>query len=260
MLLNNNFDGGVTGTTITTANSGFNGDAFTYVTTVNTGSLKYASVAANGLARPTAEYVLAVSTGTGTSYAACGWDGATLGGLTQFWTRFYIYFSSLVPNTGGDLNIFSGHISSSAPGVTLVVDYNSGTTPPYFLGIWNGFSSVWTSTTTPLVAGAWYRIEFRATLSTTVGTADLFLYAGANVDTTTATEHISQTAQNYGTSSADTASLGMDYFNQINTPAVYFSNWQINNTGYPGPAPFRQGLGSPAGNLANPVAIHSDIS
>lgn len=260
VLLNNNFDGGVTGSQITTSNSGAdNGNAFTYVSQTNSGVCQYADVAANGLNRETAQYVMAMSTGaTAGPTAYVGWNASSLGTLTTFWTRFYFYVSALSPTgPNDDTNLFSAYLTSGVPGVTIFLQCNPA--PPYNLYIWNGYSSVQTTMVTALAAGIWNRVEFTATLGTSTGSASMSLYQDPNSDGAVPTETISQSGQNYGTSTINTTTLGMDYGSgQNNTPVIYFSNWQMNNSGYPGPAPFRAGKSCP-GILTNPIAIHSDV-
>lgn len=259
ILLNNNFDGGVTGSQITTANSGVNpaDNAFTYVGQSNTGTCQYGNVAALGLNRSTAEYVMAMASGaTSSATAYVGYNATFLSTLTTYWTRFYVNFSSLLANSTADTCLFSSYHTSGLPGVTIFLSCTPA--PPFQLYIWNGYSSTFSQMTTAIVAGVWNRIEFTATLGTSTGSASMSLYAGSNADGVTPDETVTQSAQNYGTTTINSASIGMDYGWQTNTPTVYFSNWQINNTGYPGPAPFRPGAGCP-GILTNPIAIHSDV-
>lgn len=260
VLLNNNFDGGAAGSNILTSNSGAdNGNAFTYINTGNGGTAAFCDVEVLGLNRNTAQYVVGMSSGASTgATTAVGWTSGVIGTLTTFWTRFYVYFSSFLANTGADTNLFSAYLSSIGTGAGVNIYLSCNPAPPFQLYIWNDFSQTFSQMTTGLVAGVWNRVEFTATLSTTVGTATMSLYADPNADGVTPTETVSQTAQNYGTSTMNQVSLGMDNGWQTNTPTFYFSNWQFNNTGYPGPAPFRPGKGFP-GILPYPIAIHSDV-
>jgi hypothetical protein len=255
----NNFDGGTTGTTITTGNSGFNNDAFSYVNASLSGVLQYASVGANNLNRPTAEYVMAQSTGaTAHAKSFVGWNSTSLGTITTFYVRFYVYFSAITTNTALDTGLMSSYLTSGFPGVQVNMATDLGA--PYQLYIWNNTQSTFAQMTTGINVGEWNRIEFRATVSNgSSGTADLYLYAGANADGVIPTEHVSQSGQNYGTNTINTVTIGADYFSQTNTPTIYYSNFQVNTTGYPGPAPYRAGLGTPTGNLTNPIAIHSAV-
>lgn len=260
--LRNNFDGGTTGTVITTSNSGASGgDAFDYVQkSSSTSTLAYADSGALGLNRGTTEFVMSEGTG---SVASCtnfvGWRTA-FGTQSQYWARFYLYFSNIVTNSTHDTNLFSSYLTSGLPGVSVFLSTDAAL--PYQLYIWNGYSSTYTQMTTVMVPSTWYRVEFRATLSTTVGTSDLYLYAGADADTPVVTEHVVLNSQNFGTATVNTVTIGQDYgysVGQANTPVIYYSNFEVNTTGYPGPAPFRPGKGCP-GILSSPVAIHSDVS
>lgn len=254
-VLTNNFSGGPDGTTISTSNSGqFGDDAFDAVDATGTGQVtKFASVGAANLNRPTAEYALQVSTGSTVNSPYVEWS-TSMGSQAQIWTRFYFYLVSLNNTSLHDLDLFS--ISTSGGGTDQVSFRIRTTTTPYLFQISNDNSgTLSTLGSTPVVTGEWARIEFRSTINSS-GSADLYYYGGANVDTTTYTDSVSQASQNYGVLSAATFRLGHSNSNLANIPTIYFSNWELNNTGYPGPAPFRQGLGTPSGNLTNPIAIH----
>ena len=234
VALRNNFEGGPDGTTITVGNSNQAGtqNPFDLVTLSGTGAvLQYTNVAANNLNRPTAEYVMQMSSGSSTGNMYCRYT-AGLGSAHEVWMRFYVFFSSISTNAT-DLNL----CQLRGAGVQQVGVWLRTSTTPYCLQINNNFHVVTTNmTSTPIVAGVWHRVEFHVLLGG------------------------SQTSQDYWQNTADGFTLGQDYNARANTAATYLSNWEINTTGYPGPAPFRAGLGSPSGNLANPVAIHSDIS
>jgi hypothetical protein len=252
----NNFEGGPDGTTLTVANSDQSGtqDAFDALDSSGTGNvLKFMS--AVNLARPTAEYVLHIATGSTINvYPDVRWE-ASMGAQSQIWTRFYVYLTSVSANVR-DLNLFSAWTSATSNGVGVYIQ-NSGS--PLSFAILNFKTSAISYMPTVITAGTWHRVEFRATMSATVGSADLTYYSGDNVDTTTPTDTVSITGQNFGASTANRFALGPDWSYQANTPDTYLSSWELNNTGYPGPAPFRAGKGVP-GVLTNPMAIHSDIS
>jgi hypothetical protein len=253
-VLRNNFEGGPDGTTISVANSSQSGgDPFDQVSTSGTGTVvKYAS--ADGLDRPTAEYVMRFATGSSTSV----WPGVrystSMGSRSQIWTRFYIYLTALSTSPGFDFNIFSATNNSVNYAVAV---YVRTTTPPLSLAILNGRNNATSVVATPITLSEWHRVEFRATMHTSTGSADLKYFSGQNVDTDIVTDQVSQTSQNYGATSFEDFKLGSGWTAQANTPNTYFSNWELNDTGYPGPAPFRAGKGYP-GILANPIAIHTD--
>lgn len=253
VLLNNNFAGGPDGTTLTTGNTGQSSDnGFDSVDSAGTGTIcQFVNVGANNLARPTAEFVLGMSTGSTATSPGVTWS--TFGSIAQIWTRFYVYFTNPVSNvvdqcllevdtTGGPCCSLWLRVSGT-PICFQLSDSTRGNT------INMGSQAVQT--------GAWTRIEFFADMGATTST--LNYYSGANTDTTTITHSITQSPGNYGaTGTCNSITLGQGANSQANTPTTYFSNWQVNNTGYPGPAPFRAGAGCP-GILTNPIAIHSDI-
>jgi hypothetical protein len=258
MRVVNNFNGGPDGTTISTSNSNQYGD--TAFNTVNSASntLQFASVGLNGLDRPTAEYVLRMQTGSSAYTPYVMWGSATLGTQSQMWTRFYAYFSTVASNAS-DLCLmwFSANALSDISSVWLRTSSS-----PYYLYVQASTSAGSTKTlmSTPLAAGEWVRVEFTSTPSTNfTGINDLYLYQGDDVDTVNYTDHAGQTGLYTGNTSYNTIQLGQSSNfggGQANTPAVYFSNWEVNNTGWPGPAPFRQGLGVPMNNQPNPIAYH----
>jgi hypothetical protein len=150
---------------------------------------------------------------------------------------------------GHGVSVVMSTSATTGPGLNNFYIYNHNT------GLASGISALTRS------ASTWYRVEFHTLLSSsTTGVADLYIYEGNASDGVTPTASLNLTGQNYGTTTIDTCSLGEDVIYQTNTPNTYFSNWEVNDTGYPGPAPFRQGLGSPSGNLTNPIAIHTDVS
>jgi hypothetical protein len=87
----------------------------------------------------------------------------------------------------------------------------------------------------------------------------MLFYADPGADGITVTDTINQTG-NYTGAIVSNFGLGFSTTHTQTVPTTYYSNWQLNTTGFPGPAPFRQGLGSPMGNLPNPIAIHSDVN
>lgn len=248
--LTNNFNGGPSGTILTTANSGQFGDnAFDTTATTGTGTVvDFVSNDVYGVGRPTAEFVLNTSAGTtGTPYVE--WT-TSLGSQTEIWTRFYVYVLNSVPSTANRALFSITHASTLSVGVWLRLT----STPRSLLIIDSAGTTV--AMTTALTAGAWNRIEFHALSS---GSSDLRLYADPNTDTNIITESISQTGASYGATAFTKYQLGQRVTSSGGVPNGLFSNWTLNNTGYAGPAPFRQGLGNPAGNLTTPLAIHSAV-
>lgn len=252
--LTNNFDGGPDGVTITTGNSGqYNNDAFDGVGNTGTGTvIQFANVDVNGLNRQTAEYVMKIATGSTTVTPYVAWS--TFGSPVDVYMRFYVYFSSIVSNAT-DLTLAAMWSASSLTKGTSIGLRTSAS--PFCLQIVNNSTlAVTNMTTTAITAGVWHRIEYHTHFSTTAGTADIGVYIGANADTDTADDSVTQTGQNYAASSNSAIGMGHLVKFQTNTPPFYVSNIQATVNGYLGPAPFRQGKGVP-GILTNPVSIHT---
>lgn len=256
VVARNNFSGGPDGTTITTSNSGQYGDAlFDVANSSGTGNvLQFANTGAAALSRPTAEYVMHMKTGSTGVNPSVAWNSNTISNDVQYWTRFYAYFSAVGGNAT-DLCLFW---FSSSGSVDCASVWLRNTATPYCLYIKAGSGTKTYMSSTPLNSGEWIRVEFRATANIISGSSDLYLYQGPDTDGVNYTDTVSQTSQNYQTNNINYAMLGqaIAFGGQANTPDVYFSGWEVNNTGYPGPAPFRQGLGVPMNNQPNPVAIH----
>lgn len=264
-VLLNNFDGGPDATAITTSNSGQvpGNDAFDAVNSGGTGVvLEYASVDVNVLERPTAEYCLKLATGStlpASGVPSVAWTTA-MGNQSTIYTRFYVYLADINISAPGDEDINLFRVVDTANQFKAVGVWLQTVTTPHYLGILNEWNSVATfMSSAPLVAGVWQRIEFRATVTSNPnnGSAELYYYADA--DSPIATDSVSQTSQNYGTGTVDMFSLGQGAGSQRNTAPIYLSNWELNDTDWPGPAPFRPGKGVP-GILTNPIAIHTDAS
>lgn len=242
--LRNNFDGGPDGTTLTVANSGQvpGNNAFNSVTTkVADNVIQYTSAAA--LARPTAEYVLQCST-VGVAQANCAWTTA-MGSQTQIWWRQYFYLTA-APATN-DMCIFECDNGSAYAGTVYVEQ----TTNKLYVGKSNAGSLLTMATAAPL--NQWLRLEAWFKFSATVGEIELRLYTDADSDT--AFETIAVNNQTL-TASANNFAFGQP-FTTGGKPTTYFSGIELNNEGWPGPAPFKQ-KGVP-GYQPNPVAIHSDV-
>jgi hypothetical protein len=254
----NNFSGGPDGTTVTTSNSGQYGDNAFNSTNSSGNTLQFASVALNNLNRPTAEYTLRMQTGSSAFNPYVMWSSATLGTQSQMWTRFYAYFSTVATNS---TNLCLMWFSSGGSIDTSSLWLRTSATPYYlYVQASNSAGATQTMMSTPLGTSQWIRVEFTSTPSQSYsGINDLYLYQGNDTDTSNYTDHVTQTGLFTSSTTFDTMQLGQSTNfggGQANTPAVYFSNLEVNNTGFPGPAPFRQGQGSPPGNLTNPIAYH----
>jgi hypothetical protein len=250
----NNFNGGPDSTDISTANSGQQGDdAFDVVSNAgSTGILKFAGININSLNRPTAEFAMRLADGNQVAQPVVGW-GASLGTQAEIWTRFYMYYSTVVTTNASDLNLFSTGTAgvkgvglflqtSSTPRVLYLSDHTTPTARTALMA-------------TPLVSSQWTRVELHVACDASAGSAELYYYANDDVDTDVYTDMVSQTGANYTSSTCDAVYLGQILSQQKNIPNIFFSNWEVNTTGFPGPAPFRAGKGVP-GILTNPIAIH----
>jgi hypothetical protein len=254
-VLNNNFNGGPDTATLGTANSGQFGDNAFDVTGNPVASTVQQFIDANraGLNRPTSTFVYGQSTGASADNPYVQWDAA-MGNQTTTYMRFYIYVTSTAGLTAdqtvfgiGSNSILNDQLqinlrTSSAPVLWVLKNFNSGT---------QSLGAITVAT------GQWTRIEIAFTASGSVGSATANFFAGADVDTTTVTDTISVSNQNYGTSTASWWYCGFQNSSVANVPTIYYANWQLNNTGNPGPAPWRY-KGSP-GILTNAVAPHDAI-
>jgi hypothetical protein len=248
-VLRNNFDGGPAGTTLTAANSGQSGNnAFNLVSSVSGGSvLQYYSAADMG--RGTAEFVLKTSTAATAKDNGGIWSTA-MGSQTQVWWRQYLLLTQTPDDAGmsQDMTIFESDNGAAYAGF-VEIGSTSGK-----LWIKNGPTTLDAVTTNALPLGEWVRIEAWFKYSTTVGAVDLDLYLEPDSDTPT--ETLSVSGWNMGAASANAYCFG-SAFSFAFKPVTYFSGIELNNTGFPGPLPFKQ-KGMP-GIQPTSIAVHSDV-
>jgi hypothetical protein len=102
------------------------------------------------------------------------------------------------------------------------------------------------------------RIEARVQASTTTGNADVWLFAGNDVDTDDPTDTITMSGQNFGAASATNYLWGYTS-SSANWPQMFLSGVALSSEGLLGPLPFRLGKGSPSGNLSTPIAVHDSL-
>jgi hypothetical protein len=250
-VVRNNFDGGPHGTTLTAVNSGQvpGNTAFNAVSTVS-GATVLAFHDAALLGRGTAEFVLKTSTGVTAADNGGMWTTA-MGSQTQIWWRQYIQLTML-PTTNGmvnDMVIFECDNGSVYTGI-VTIDKDDGT-------LWvvdADPSTLQANTTTALPLNEWVRLEMRIQFSATVGNWDLQVFL--NPESDTPTETLSRTGWDLNAASANSYMFGSG-FAKAKKPLTYFSGIELNNTGWPGPAPFRPGRGVPNRNLSNCTAIHT---
>jgi hypothetical protein len=260
VYVHNNFDGGPNGTTITVANSGQvpGNNPFDLAGSSAQAANQYAGATTISV-RPTAEFVCGMQTGTGGSTKPLNAWTTTVGSLTEVWTRFYFLATQVYSTNSVDLNLFAiANASNAGSGVWLQTSQS-----PFVLMIKESTGSVNdVAMSTVIIPNVWNRIEYHTIMGAGTGSSDLFLYMNPNadIDLPYYNETISQTSASYGSPPATQYILGQGWGQQLSMPPFYYSNWAISDGGYIGPAPFRQGLGSPMGNLPNPIAIHTDVN
>lgn len=242
-LLRNNFDGGPDGTTITAANSDDipGNDAFNTIGgPTGTGVVCQYS---DNFARPTAEFTSYFKTAAVASAPCVGWS-TSMGSQNQIYFREYLLYNTAFP-TGGEA-IFE--CDNGAVYCAFLAMSQTGE-----ISALNSPQTVQNVFTTSAILDNWFRLEGRIQFSATTGNYEIRLYMEADSDTPT--ETISATNQNLGAASANNFLFGYA-FGATNLTPMYVSGLELNNTGWPGPAPFKN-KGVP-GILTNPVAIHVD--
>jgi hypothetical protein len=247
--LRHNFDGGPLATNLTVANSGqVPGNSPFQIVDAGSGSNHIEYKDAVLLGRASAEYVLLVSTTTPATSSAMLWT-TSMGTQTQIWMRMYLYLTDLPSTTGCLFNAYIFECDNGAAYSAFIeIDRTTGA-----ISLFNGPETLDITTTNVLPLDDWARVEARITFSTTVGSADVKLFLDPDSDTPD--ETVSATGWNMGTSSANSYAFGYPTV-VANRPPLYISGLELNNTGWPGPAPLRQ-RGVP-GVLTNPIAVHSD--
>ena len=253
-VLRNNFSAGPDGTKMTIANSGANDDdAFD---TMNNGSSPTicAFYDAAVLGRSTAEFVLKVSTGSTVFAPEAIWTSASLGVQTQIYTRVYIMFPVLPTSTTSPIVFFQA-LTGGGSAFCSYIGLDKSTYQIYMTDKFDPGVGFKVQTSGAITAGQWFRIEARQQYSTTTGNAELRWFN--DPDTDVPTETLSFTNQNLGGANTDTWTFGYGW-SKANWQAMYMSGLELNNTDWPGPAPFRPGKGIP-GILTNQTAIHTDV-
>lgn len=219
--LANTFDGGTDGTTISAANSGgASGDAWDAVTVGASSVFKY--VAGQGLHGP---LCAELSTST-VSESAFGQYRASTDGLQDtLYGRAYFKFSAWPPSNSSILSALSTttarwRLQILTTGKVRIIDAASATV---------------TTSVMSLDVNTWWRIEFWAFLSATLGDCSTVIYPGDS-KTASETNNAPAATQNFG-GTADTYRAGC-VANQINFPQTWMDSVQFNRTGFPGPLPF----------------------
>lgn len=250
-VLRNNFDGGPHNTAFTAANSGQvpGNTAFNLVDVNGSNGRTVAYWDASALGRGTAEYVLKTATaGTAVSCAVV-WSTA-MGSQSQVWWRQYVYLTAYTPTY--ELVIWESDNGAVYTGIVAVWEV----TGELVVRVSDAAGTPEVLSTNPVPLNAWCRIEGRFQYSTTTGNFDVRLFLDPDSDTPT--ETISATNFNLGASAANSFAFGSAFQAQAK-PTTYYSGVELNNEGWPGPAPFRAGKGVP-GILSSPVAVHAAVS
>ncbi len=252
-ILYNNLSGGPDGVDITNLNSGGGeDDAFdTYNNSANVDTiLKFKD--ASSLNRPTALYVMRVSTGSTAGAVNAGWY-TSMGSQSQIWMRSYNYCQVLPDST-------------TRPQIFGCFDIAGGGALRYAFGIDKVGSDSLLMTedgaghslycTTPIVLQQWWRVEARVQFGSTTGNGEVRFYAEPDADLPDYTESLTFSNWTLGGTSADFFVYGW-VKNLANLREMYVSGLALSNEDWIGPAPFRPGKGVP-GILSSPVAIHAD--
>jgi hypothetical protein len=250
-VLRNNFDGGTDGLDITASNSGSGGNPFDGIFKSGSGIVKYAS--ASTLERPTSEYVARIGTGTPEGQALAYWF-SSMGSQSQIWLRFYARYSALPDATETGFQypaIFTAANGSDIPMVKIGIK-----TVTHEVFVVNGPATSTMTTSGSISLDKWFRIEARIQFSSTTGNGEVRWYDDADSDVYA--EQLTFSSWNLQGSAAAIYYYGcIDFLEDLED--VYLASMELNNEGWPGPAPFRQGRGVPSGNLTNSVAIHMPV-
>lgn len=235
--LTNSFEGGTSGITISTGNSGgISGNAFDVVAIGSAATLTYSSTeAAHGSL--SGKYV----TGASSVNVLTEWSTSLTGSsVSTCCFRFYGYFPSLPSSTMVVCSILNG-----ATEVLFVVITSSGTIQ---LKYGSGNTTAHTSTSA-VAAGAWFRLEGFVVASASAGQVSFSYYAAPN--SATATESYTSAASlNTGTG------ITVIRFGNPSSQAsytLYLDDVGASDTGYLGPVTSAGGGGRP-GILAALIA------
>jgi hypothetical protein len=245
MRLRNNFSSGPSGTTITVGTSGAGDDDPWYLVS-KTGAN---TVMAYDLApeRPTAEFVGLFSTGAAVGQAVVAWVPG--GNFATLYARAYCWLDT-APNNFASPAIF--YTENSVGAAPAVVGINSAGSNELFAEDHNGVNNIIMSTGIPVQQ--WFRWEVKFTYAISgTGTCELRYYQDPDSDTPTETV----SATNWTNTSANAANFYWAYITAAaSLEPLRLSGLEINDTGWPGPLPFRQK--AVPGIQPSAIAIHSD--
>ena len=250
-VLRNNFSSGPDGTDITNTNSGLGEDNIfdSYNNPASSDTiLKYKS--ADGLDRPTADYVMKAESGVSSGSMGVIWY-TSMGAQSQFWIRMYFYFT-VSPNNFISPGIMTSLKLPSTIGASLGIISSGADAGKLFTE--NTPGTLFVASANPIVAGAWFRVEARFQQSTTTGNGEIRYFEEPDSDEPT--DVFSFSGWNLGASTVDYWLFG--YYPADSTlETLYLSGLALSNEDWIGPEPFRPGRGVP-GYQPTPIAVHSD--
>lgn len=252
-VLRNNYSTGPDGTDITNLNSGTGeDDAFDTYNNGPSADTIYQFKSADGLDRPTAEFVAKHESGVSNGAMYGAWT-TSMGAQSQIWLRCYGYFSALPDNFNSPFffNCYNQGLAKFGASIGIL---SSDGTGKMFTEDPGG--TVYVATSMPIIAGAWWRAEARFQHSVTTGNGEVRYYEDADADSDEPTDVISFSNWNLGAATMDMFLFGY-YPGQAGLETMYLSGVAISNEDWIGPAPFRPGKGVP-GILSTPVAITDD--
>ena len=214
--LNNNAEGGTSGTTVTAANSGgASGDAFDSISIGTSAAFTFDNAQA---AHGTLGYKY-VEPATAVNISAA-WTTA-FGSQTTVFGRFYFYSTA---NPTGSLRAIRLFVAG-----VLKANFNITT------GGKLEFKDTATTTTSTGVAialSAWNRVEFQCTVSAGAATLEMKLWKTAD-SSGAADDTITVTNGNTGSVAFDQIRFGISGFATNYT--FWLDDLNVNSTGYPGP-------------------------
>lgn len=216
----NSFEGGTSGTTISTGNSGgASGNAFNSVTVGSGCTVAYSNtVAAHGAL--SAEFATPVSAAN----ALVLWTTSLTGtSLPQVWVRGYVYLLAL-PTGGSTLRIINTRSGSAICGVL-------GITPAGKVVTLNSSGSPQTTSTTTVPVNQWFRLEGYVIGDPSVGQLQVQIFLSPDSATPTETNTTPATVD------TNTTINRVDYGNptSIASYTFYMDNLGASSTGYIGP-------------------------
>lgn len=172
---------------------------------------------------------LKISTGPTTAASnTLGWQANTLGAPTVLYAQIYAYFPA---NPAANVTIMRFTQGGTA---NLIASVLLMTTGKLRINDSAGTQLVSTVGTVPLAG--WVRIQVRITWGATTGSAELRMFSGANLESTTPTETVTSTAVGVMTGSGVVDNIRAGNTNAlVNVGPYYLLDFEVRDTGYPDP-------------------------